>query len=127
MEKQYCTAVVLAAGRGARMGTRTAKQYLEIGGMRVVVHALLAFQESPVIDEIILMTDAGHLGYCKQEIVEAYGLDKVSTVGAGGRERYESVWKALSPLWTRKSGKMRYGAGQDRKGMYLSMTAPAPL
>ena len=50
MEKQYCTAVVLAAGRGARMGTRTAKQYLEIGGMPVVVHALLAFQESPVID-----------------------------------------------------------------------------
>ena len=98
MEKQYCTAVVLAAGRGARMGTRTAKQYLEIGGMPVVVHALLAFQESPVIDEIILMTDAGHLGYCKQEIVEAYGLDKVSTVGAGGRERYESVWKALCTI-----------------------------
>lgn len=98
MEKQYCTAVVLAAGRGARMGTRTAKQYLEVGGMPVVVHALLAFQESPVIDEIILMTDAGHLGYCKQEIVEAYGLDKVSTVGAGGRERYESVWKALCTI-----------------------------
>ena len=98
MEKQYCTAVVLAAGRGARMGTWTAKQYLEVGGMPVVVHALLAFQESPVIDEIILMTDAGHLGYCKQEIVEAYGLDKVSTVGAGGRERYESVWKALCTI-----------------------------
>ena len=98
MEKQYCTAVVLAAGRGARMGTWTAKQSLEIGGMPVVVHALLAFQESPVIDEIILMTDAGHLGYCKQEIVEAYGLDKVSTVGAGGRERYESVWKALCTI-----------------------------
>ena len=104
MEKQYCTAVVLAAGRGARMGTRTAKQYLEIGGMPVVVHALLAFQESPVIDEIILMTDAGHLGYCKQEIVEAYGLDKVSTVGAGGRERYESVWKALCTIMDQEEG-----------------------
>ena len=43
------------------MGTWTAKQYLEIGGMPVVVHALLAFQESPVIDEIILMTDAAIL------------------------------------------------------------------
>ena len=118
MEKQYCTAVVLAAGRGARMGTRTAKQYLEIGGMPVVVHALLAFQESPVIDEIILMTDAGHLGYCKQEIVEAYGLDKVSTVGAGGRERYESVWKALCTLMEREEEE-RESAVRDRQDGYV--------
>ena len=32
MEKKYCTAVVLAAGKGSRMGGKTAKQYMEIGG-----------------------------------------------------------------------------------------------
>lgn len=102
MEKKYCTAVVLAAGKGARMGTRTAKQYLEIGGKPVVVHALEAFQASPVIDEIILMTDAQHMEYCSREIVEAYGLGKVTTVGAGGSERYESVWKALCTVMDRE-------------------------
>lgn len=102
MEKEYCTAVVLAAGRGARMGTRTAKQYLEIGGRPVVAYALAAFQESPLIDEIILMTDIGHMEYCNREIVQAYGFDKVSTIGAGGSERYESVWKALCAIGDRQ-------------------------
>lgn len=97
-DKKYCTAVVLAAGKGARMGTQTAKQYLEIGGKPVVVHALEAFQASPLIDEIILMTDSGHVEYCSREIVQKYGLDKVSTVGAGGCERYLSVWKALCTI-----------------------------
>ena len=71
MNKKYCTAVVLAAGKGARMGTQTAKQYLEIGGKPVVVHALEAFQASPLIDEIILMTDAQHFGYCSREMIPA--------------------------------------------------------
>lgn len=98
MRKKYCTAVVLAAGKGSRMGTETAKQYLELGGKPVVVHGLEAFQASPLIDEIILMTDKDHVEVCSREIVEAYGLSKVSCVGAGGRERYETVWKALCTL-----------------------------
>ncbi len=93
--KRWCTAIVLAAGRGTRMGTKEAKQYLEISGKPVVVYALEAFQASPLIDDIILMTDLEHLEYCRTEIVERYGLTKVSTIGAGGRERYDTVWKAL--------------------------------
>ena len=31
-EKKYCTAVVLAAGSGKRMGTKVHKQYLLLGG-----------------------------------------------------------------------------------------------
>lgn len=98
MEKKYCTAVVLAAGKGRRMGGNTAKQYMEIGGKPLVAYALEVFEASPVIDEIILMTDAGHMEYVQTEIVEAYGLKKVSTIGAGGGERYESVWKALCTI-----------------------------
>lgn len=98
MKKKYCTAIVLAAGKGSRMGTGTAKQYLELGGKPVVVHSLMAFQESPFIDEIILITDERHIEYCSRDIVQAYGITKVSSVGAGGRERYESVWKALCTL-----------------------------
>ncbi len=94
-KKTYCTAVVLAAGKGRRMGSETAKQYLEIDGRPIVVYALEAFQKSLLIDEIILMTDEQHTEYCRKKIVEAYGLSKVSAVRAGGKERYESVWKAL--------------------------------
>lgn len=98
MEKKYCTAVVLAAGKGSRMGSKTAKQYLEVGNRPVVAYALEAFQASPLIDEIILMTDEAHIGYCRRSIVDAYGFTKVSTIAAGGSERYESVWKALCTL-----------------------------
>ncbi len=108
MEKKYCTAVVLAAGKGRRMGGNTAKQYMEIGGKPLVAYALEVFEASPVIDEIILMTDAGHMEYVQTEIVEAYGLKKVSTIGAGGaravRERMEG---ALYP----------YGSGRGREGI----------
>lgn len=98
MEKKYCTAVVLAAGKGSRMGSKTAKQYLEIGRRPVVSYALEAFQASPLVNEIILMTDEAHIDYCRNEIVEVYGFTKVSTVAVGGSERYESVWKALCRL-----------------------------
>lgn len=116
MEKEYCTAVVLAAGRGSRMGGGTAKQYLEIGGKPLVAYALEAFEYSPVIDEIILMTDSDHLDYCKTEIVEAYGFHKVSTIGAGGRERYESVWKALCRLMDREEWESEDTADARQKG-----------
>ena len=38
--KKFCTAVVLAAGRGSRMGTAVAKQYLTLGDKPVVVYSL---------------------------------------------------------------------------------------
>ncbi|MCI5650272.1 MAG: 2-C-methyl-D-erythritol 4-phosphate cytidylyltransferase [Fusicatenibacter sp.] len=95
-EKQKrCTAIVLAAGKGSRMGTSVAKQYLEIGGKPVVVHALEAFDNAPEISEILLMTGKGQEAYCRHEIVEKYGIQKVSAIAEGGKERYETVWKAL--------------------------------
>ncbi len=118
MEKKYCTAVVLAAGKGSRMGGKTAKQYMEIGGKPLVAYALEVFEASPVIDEIILMTDAGHMEYVRTEIVEAYGLKKVSAIGAGGGERYESVWKALCTLMDREEEE-RESAGRDRQDGYV--------
>ena len=118
MEKKYCTAVVLAAGKGSRMGGNTAKQYMEIGGKPLVAYALEVFEASPVIDEIILMTDVGHIEYAKTEIVEAYGLKKVSTIGAGGGERYESVWKALCTLMDREEGE-KESLVRDRQDGYV--------
>ena len=126
MEKKYCTAVVLAAGKGSRMGGNTAKQYMEIGGKPLVAYALEVFEASPVIDEIILMTDAGHMEYVRTEIVEAYGLKKVSTIGAGGGERYgERMEGALYLIWTGKRGRRNPLPGTDRMDTCLSMTGPA--
>ncbi len=96
--REHCTAVVLAAGRGRRMGTQTAKQYLELKGKPILAYALEVFEQSEVIDDILLMTDEAHVDYCKKEICEKYGIKKVSAVAPGGKERYDSVWKALCIL-----------------------------
>ena len=96
--KEHCTAIVLAAGRGRRMGTETAKQYLELQGKPVLAYALEVFEQSSVIDDILLITGEDHIDYCKKEICEKYGIKKVSAVAPGGKERYESVWKALCIL-----------------------------
>lgn len=95
MEKKYCTAIVLAAGSGKRMGGKVHKQYLLMGGKPVLYYALNAFQNSCYIDEIILVAGAGEEEYCREHIVKPYGFTKVSTVICGGAERYNSVWNGL--------------------------------
>lgn len=89
------TAIVLAAGQGRRMNAKVQKQFLEIQGHPVLYYSLRCFQESPLIQEIILVTGEESISYCKEEIVSKYGFTKVSQVIAGGKERYDSVYAGL--------------------------------
>ena len=91
-KKNYCTAMVLAAGSGKRMGTKVHKQYLLMGGKPVLYYSLRAYEDSRQIDEIFLVCGAGEEEYCRQEIVEKYGFSKVCKIISGGAERYNSVW-----------------------------------
>ena len=88
------TAIVLAAGRGRRMGSRIQKQYMQLAGQPLICHALRAFEQSPV-DDIILVCGPGEEEYCRREIVDAYGFAKVRAVIPGGAERYDSVYAGL--------------------------------
>ena len=94
-KKEYCTAIVLAAGSGKRMGTKVHKQYLLMGGKPVLYYSLRAFEDSKWIDEIILVCGAGEEDYCRKEIVEKYGISKARKIIPGGAERYNSVWNGL--------------------------------
>ncbi len=87
-------AIVLAAGRGKRMQSDVAKQYLLVKGKPVLYYSLKAFEDSAV-DEIILVTAESEISYCKEEIVKQYGFEKVSKIVAGGKERYHSVYSGL--------------------------------
>ena len=89
------TAIILAGGSGSRMHTEKAKQYLTVGGVPLIVHALRAFQNSPV-DEIVLVVRPGDEEYVRQEIVEKYEISKVNVIVPGGKERFDSVWQGLS-------------------------------
>lgn len=95
MQKAKCTAIVLAAGQGKRMGTKVQKQYLEIQGKPILYYSLRAFEESAVIDEIILVVGKEQKEYCQEQIVNKYGITKVKSIVEGGKERYHSVWNGL--------------------------------
>jgi 2-C-methyl-D-erythritol 4-phosphate cytidylyltransferase len=96
--KRHCTAIVLAAGQGKRMGGRVQKQYLELEGKPIVYYALEAFRCSPLIDSIILVTGPDQMGWCREELVHKYDLSKVETITMGGSERYTSVWNGLQVI-----------------------------
>ena len=89
------TALIVAAGTGRRMGTATHKQFLELDGMPVLGHTLRVFQDSPLIDSIVLVTCADEISYVQENVVQKYGFSKVRDVAAGGEERYESVYQGL--------------------------------
>lgn len=110
MERKFCTAVVLAAGQGKRMGTKVAKQYLEIGGRPLLYYTLRAFEQSPLIDAIVLVVgDGDQISYCKKEIVDAYNFRKVDTITIGGKERYDSVFCALNVIHSNMCAAAREG------------------
>lgn len=71
MRKKRCTAVVLAAGSGSRMGSSVPKQFLELGGRPLICHALEAVQRSAILDDCILVTGAADIPYMRREIVES--------------------------------------------------------
>ena len=98
MKRKSCAAIVLAAGQGKRMGGQVHKQFLELEGHPIVYYSIRAFQESPLIDQVLLVTGETEIDYVQSEIVEKYHFDKVCAVVAGGHERYASVWNGLKAL-----------------------------
>ena len=77
------------------MGTKVHKQYLQLCEKPVLAYSLQAFQQSDLIDEIILVVGKGEEEFCRTEIVEKYGFFKVQKIICGGEQRYHSVWNGL--------------------------------
>lgn len=92
MSGEKIMAVVLAGGSGSRMGAACKKQYLTLAGRPLLYYALKAFQESRA-DGIVLVSNEE--AYCRTEIIERYGLDKVKKVVPGGAERMDSAYAGL--------------------------------
>ncbi len=80
------------------MGGNIPKQYLMIGGVPLLVHSLRIFDAVEAVSEIIVAVPEADLSYCQEEIVQRFGIQKVSQVVAGGRRRQDSVRNALSAV-----------------------------
>lgn len=101
--KKHTIAIVLAAGQGKRMNASVPKQYLLIREKPILYYTLKTFEES-FVDEIILVVGEGEEEYCRNNFVEKYAFTKVSAIITGGKERYHSVYQALSHIHLTQKG-----------------------
>lgn len=88
-------AILMAAGKGSRMGSEVPKQFVEINGRMLMEYSLQTFQVHPRIDEIVVVLPPD---YIEIEGVLSYLFQyypKVVQVVAGGSERFQSSWAAI--------------------------------
>ena len=95
---EWVAAVVPAGGSGTRMGNEVPKQFLQLGGVPLLIHALRVFESSRTIAEIVVVVPQDAVTYCQQELLPQFALSKVSTVTAGGVRRQDSVWNGLQAV-----------------------------
>jgi 2-C-methyl-D-erythritol 4-phosphate cytidylyltransferase len=89
--------VVLAGGVGARMGFSLPKQLIKIAGKPVVEHTIEALNDSPDIDEIIVMMTPGHLDPILS-IRSSGKYPKLTRVLEGGADRNQTTQLAIQEL-----------------------------
>ena len=91
------SAIILAGGKGKRMGAKISKQYIELNGKPILCYTLKRFVDCEGIDKIILVLPKDEIEYCNKEILEKYSL-KVDMIVEGGKERQDSVYNALQKI-----------------------------
>ena len=87
-------AVIVAAGKGLRMGGDTPKQYLELGGRTLLMHTAAAFEKSRSVDDVVIVCPSGDEGYVRGLVTEN-GFSKVVSVTEGGSERFDSCFAGI--------------------------------
>lgn len=80
------SAIVLAGGRGKRMGAVQSKQYIDLNGKPILYYTLKQFIDNNLIDKIFLVVPEDELEYCKIEVLNKYKLS-VDELIIGGKER----------------------------------------
>lgn len=104
------TAILLAAGRGTRMGSGIRKQFMELARRPVLSWSLNVLALSPIVTEIVLVIPAGgganksaeeeqeHIRRLFVNPLPEAAAAKVRALVPGGAERYNSVYNGLEAI-----------------------------
>jgi len=88
-------AIIVAAGKGVRMGTAQRKQYAMLGNRPVLAHTVSAFERCHAIEEIFVVIPEGDHALCSKEIVKPLKPEKAVHLVSGGPTRQASVFNGL--------------------------------
>lgn len=87
-------AIIFAGGSGVRMGAGKPKQFLEVGGMPIIIHTLEIFENHPNIDEIYVACKEDYIGKLKK-MIRRFDIEKVMNIVPGGTTGMGSIYNAL--------------------------------
>ncbi len=87
-------AIILAGGKGTRVGANIPKQFIEVMGKPVLAYTLEVFENNLSIDAIEIVSHKDWLDVT-EEIVKRYHMTKVKWIVEGGSTFQESVMKGL--------------------------------
>lgn len=88
------TALIVAAGRGTRMGGQVNKQFLPLCGMPVLARTIDAFEQSELVGEVVVVAGHGEMPEAAA-LVREYAFQKVVRIVAGGETRQQSAAAGL--------------------------------
>lgn len=91
------SAIILAGGKGKRMGAEKSKQFIEVNGKPLIYYTLKAFEKCTEINEIVLVLPKDEIEYFNNNILNKFKFN-ISKIVEGGGERYDSVLNALEVL-----------------------------
>jgi 2-C-methyl-D-erythritol 4-phosphate cytidylyltransferase len=89
--------IIVAGGKGLRMGSDIPKQFLPIGGKPVLMRTLERFREYSKDIQIILVLPEAQQAYW-HELCQEYHFDVEYTLANGGQTRFHSVQNGLAKV-----------------------------
>jgi 2-C-methyl-D-erythritol 4-phosphate cytidylyltransferase len=90
-------AVIVAAGKGIRMGPGVDKLFLPLAGRPVVAHTWQRVDRADCIEQVVVVVRDG-LQEEFLRIAEQYCFTKPYRIVTGGAERQDSVWNGLNAV-----------------------------
>lgn len=91
------SAIIVAAGRGTRMGPGADKLFLEVADLPVIAHTWRRFDAAACIDEVVLVI-RDDVRSAFEHTGAGLKLQKPFQLAAGGKERQDSVWNGLQMI-----------------------------
>lgn len=92
------SAIIVAGGKGIRMGTPVRKQYLELAGRPILSHTVERFTTCGYCDHVMLVVPPGDSEYCRNEVLARVDQAEMVTIVTGGAERQDSVYCGLNAV-----------------------------
>ncbi|MDF1672172.1 MAG: 2-C-methyl-D-erythritol 4-phosphate cytidylyltransferase [Vicingaceae bacterium] len=91
-------AIIVAGGKGERMGENTPKQFLELKGKPILMHTIEKFRTTFQNIEIILALPENQIDFWEELCVLHHFPFSPKRVVKGGKTRFESVKNALTQV-----------------------------